>query len=211
MEVFNSKWFSRTWVQQEAVLATDIVFRYKARHLSWKHLTGLARSIRQNSSKLSDRTRRWLSPEGQTCLTSAAIISSMDEWRSSIRQNSHNLQLEDLTYGIRYCQSTDPGDKVFAVLSLVPKKSGDLLFAPDYHLSTVQVHVLLARSSILEFGNPNILKYVKHVPGHVALPSWAPQWSSGDQSGPPAVHSPLGEQTVSTGSGAPPDLSSSVE
>lgn len=56
MEVFNRKWFSRTWLQQEAILATDIVVRYKARHLSWKHLAGLARSIRQNSSKLFDQT-----------------------------------------------------------------------------------------------------------------------------------------------------------
>ena len=82
-----------------------------------------------------------------------------------------------MVFGIRYAQCLDPKDKIFSVLSLAPKEDGSLLFLPDYHLSTTEMELVLAKSSLLGYQSLNALRHVDTLDNEISISSWVPRWS----------------------------------
>jgi hypothetical protein len=76
-------------------------------------------------------------------------------------------------------ESTNPRDKVFALLGIAGSKDiSSLGCKVDYSISVVEVYTNLAKSYIQRDGNLDILSYVQYGPGIPDLPSWVPDWTS---------------------------------
>jgi hypothetical protein len=71
--------------------------------------------------------------------------------------------------------STDPRDKVFAMLALLGKTQ-DVSMAPDYGKSMEQVYREVAHDIITKQSKMDILLAASGVNGRNGLPSWVPDW-----------------------------------
>lgn len=70
-------------------------------------------------------------------------------------------------------KSTDPRDKVFALLAMTPEE----IIAPDYRQSTRKVFLSVARSIMLHHQSLDVLCHYEGTPSQYNLPSWAPDWT----------------------------------
>ena len=195
-KIFSSRWFNRTWVLQEVVLAKSISLQWRKRVIEWNEIQNIARSMNLQNLPTSERSLGLSNLSRQ----SVAISLAMDRWRTERQKNSElystRIQVEDAVYDARHSGCKDPRDKILAVLSLSPKGNGDSLLTPNYRLSLRGTQVLLASSSILAYENLNILRYVKHSGSDILLSSWAPRWSFGETVPVPQEGSFSGEDTT---------------
>jgi hypothetical protein len=72
--------------------------------------------------------------------------------------------------------STDPRDKVFAVLAMTPEGSEETI-APDYRQSTRGVFLSVARFLILHHQSLDVLCHYQGKSSQYNLPLWAPDWT----------------------------------
>ena len=166
-EILRSRWFTRGWVFQEVFYAQSIDWRYGSTTLTWSTIKRLAALLSRPTAIASSP----LSPLSKA----ARMIETLERWRE--RVGLLNLQLEDVVFGTRFAQCLDPRDKIFSVFSLAPKEDGSLLFLPDYRLSTTEVELMLAKSSLLGYQSLNVLRYVDSLDDEISIPSWVPRWS----------------------------------
>jgi hypothetical protein len=75
----------------------------------------------------------------------------------------------------RYCNATDPRDKVYALLGLLPQEMADLIHV-DYTQSVTQVYVNTASLLVKTIGL-TILSAVQGTSSIENLPSWVPDWT----------------------------------
>ena len=163
-DLLHSEWFGRAWVLQEVVYADNIIVFFGKSRIKWKYLVGLANYIQKYPHPLKHDPR---------CLSAARKISYMDKWR---RLDPSRLRIEDVVYVARTSGCQKPVDRIYSVLSLVPRKDGRLLFEPDYGLNNTQVQTEFTKAVIRESLDLNILRYVDHSPHEIILPSWIPRW-----------------------------------
>ena len=76
----------------------------------------------------------------------------------------------------RHCASTDPRDKVYALLPLLPKADRNLKLTPNYGLSLAVVFIDTAIYPIEHWGI-EVLCRVQGQSELVSMPSWIPDWS----------------------------------
>ena len=78
----------------------------------------------------------------------------------------------------RTSESTDPRDKVYALMGIAePQDICSLNLKVDYQLSVAEVFVLLAVSYLQRDGNLDILSYVHYGSNIKELPTWVPDWT----------------------------------
>ncbi|KAI0180994.1 heterokaryon incompatibility protein-domain-containing protein [Hypoxylon sp. FL1284] len=109
-------WWTRAWVTQELVLADDVSVAFGEAEVSWKLF----------ESKLMD------------CWNGITKLIRL----ISLRENRHLWQYKgnigETAHSARYCDATDPRDKVYSLLSLV-KPAQAALLKPNYALTPEEV------------------------------------------------------------------------
>jgi hypothetical protein len=85
-------------------------------------------------------------------------------------------ELTDMLFHTRSCKSTDPRDKVFAVLGLVDPAIYRV--KPDYRITLDQAYKIAARSIITKAQSLDILAASQNPERREGLPSWAPNLNS---------------------------------
>ena len=167
-EIYRRHWFMRIWVLQELAVANTAMVYCGGCCVPWAYFTPAAK-----------------------CLEAAAEVHYWDvRYRFDLNRfffmntfHTHVNQGIPLTLlyvlsATRGHFSTDPRDKVFAVLGLAFDADG-LLLDPDYSKSTFQVYWTLAMGMIVNRGSLEILSH-KEDPwftGIRSLPSWVVDWS----------------------------------
>ncbi|KAK4446163.1 heterokaryon incompatibility protein-domain-containing protein, partial [Podospora aff. communis PSN243] len=96
------------------------------------------------------------------------------------RRTNRYVDLKPLLEHSRYCQATDPRDRVYAFIGLLPRDSYNI--TPDYRRANTIVHVLLdtARAIIEYEDGLGILRHVYRGRDNLGtlLPTWVPDWTS---------------------------------
>jgi len=155
-EFLRCRFFDRVWVLQEIALARLVTVTAGDKTVRWTHddcITKLL-GICRNKNIEPPSALHWL-PASEP---HADILT--------VLQKSRN------------CSSTDPRDKIFAVLGLAHQKYQKSL-PPDYSLTSDEVFMKLAIYLIEE---ERSLAVLKHITGQIdfpdpnTLPSWVPRW-----------------------------------
>lgn len=168
-ELLARPWWGRTWIVQEIWSASDAVLQCGATTIKWKTFQKAmdyseAWDDMGDSVKGTKRQWQWETPRRRYTLaihlTKARVNGST---------------LSSLLWNTWDRASTDPRDKVFAVLALVGEAE-DVSVAPDYGKSMEQVYREVARDIIVKQGQMDILLAASGVDGKDGLPSWVPDW-----------------------------------
>ena len=172
-EQLELPWFTRTWIVQEAAVATDAIHLNGTRSVAWaEFLEAFAYSIQQ--------------PSLMTIITPGKLEYALGLLSAcQAVQQGTGQSLLDLLLQHRNCGASDPRDKVFALCGLACDSGPDSLnVKPDYHRNAAKVYSDVA-ISILKRSSDLALLSVPHPsrPSRVAgLPSWVPDWSVSTQS-----------------------------
>ncbi|KIX97622.1 uncharacterized protein Z520_06400 [Fonsecaea multimorphosa CBS 102226] len=161
-----SSWFSRVWIIQEISLARQARVFSGSASCGWSQLELAARYIDDHSLTMlvdvdPSQVIRLARLKAAASHPGTSVLEILQESRSS--------------------KSTDPRDKIFGLLGLIPSFN---LINPDYNMATHAVHTAFAAKLIETRQSLDILNYTE-IWGDYALPvdlldktpSWAPNWS----------------------------------
>jgi hypothetical protein len=162
---FSRAWFQRLWVFQEVNSSTDVDVVCGDTHISWDAV-GLAATY----------IKRWP--------TLREDISNVDDgfWYNAyiMRSRHHQATISAasmLSQGQNFMTS-DPLDRVYALLGTRPFRNWGSSLQPDYNCSRQSLYFEVAKRCLIDDKDPFLLSYVQHNRG-VDLedfPSWVPQW-----------------------------------
>lgn len=170
-------WFQRAWIVQEVVMGAKVSLYcgYGAQPVEWSLLVKVVETILVNSLT-------WLLGFGLDEVPSALAqgltgIGRIDVLRGA-RQHGVSMLLEDILFNFISFRSTDPKDKIYALLALT-KDGTDAELGFDYTVSTKTLyirssHYLLRHSKSLQILHAAGIGYPRSVDG---LPSWVPDFS----------------------------------
>ncbi|KAI1865321.1 uncharacterized protein JN550_008369 [Neoarthrinium moseri] len=152
-DIVSRRYFTRLWILQEVALARKAVLVCGEDSVPWE-------VVRKETSHL--RRSPILPP---VFFFDYKIYSSPG-------------QLLDLLVLAQSCSATDPRDKVFALLGLLPSgRIGDL--EANYNLTVRQIYIQVALHLAEAVGWPRVLVHAgaDRQGETVALPTWVPDWN----------------------------------
>ena len=170
---FERPWFSRVWIVQEVALASKVLVYCGGWKLSWDDLFEALRiCIHERPGFLEDQHPK----PGRRARAASYALGILRQTYSNpyIHHRYDLLQLLELC---SYAESTEPRDKLFALLSLA-SDAGDPMLDPDYE-SPLEDVMLRYAQVFVERGNAMDLLYragtsKNSLPG---CPSWIPDWT----------------------------------
>ncbi|KAF2647208.1 HET-domain-containing protein [Lophiostoma macrostomum CBS 122681] len=154
-KLLDHPWFTRVWVLQEIKAARHAKVICGQYTVSWREFESAYRYWHGGNTVLNQflsLTRVW----GDEQMDPATIL------------------FQRLCES-RYCGATDPRDKVYALLGLLPQGMADLIHV-DYTKSVTQVYVATASLLVKTIGL-TILSAVQGTSSIDDLPSWVPDWT----------------------------------
>ncbi|RFU32475.1 hypothetical protein B7463_g3877, partial [Scytalidium lignicola] len=168
-KLFVRPWFSRTWVVQEVWKSSNTMLQCGHMTLAWK-IFELSMSYSEawddmgTSIQGTAREKDWVSLKRRYSL--ATHISNKRLLGSN---------LNSLLWNTWDRESSDPLDKVFAILGLVGEQSKGMI-QPDYSKTMGAVYRETAREIIRSQKNLDILLGACGPTRQDGLPSWVPDW-----------------------------------
>ncbi|KAL7898336.1 heterokaryon incompatibility domain-containing protein [Trichoderma sp. TUCIM 5745] len=159
-------YFSRVWIIQELVVSQNKVVLFWGEHsVSWEEYLiatwtfACFKIQKPNRGKPLGNFLHLIGPVIEMAVSNITLISLLDRYRQQ--------------------ESTDPRDKVFALLGIADSQDVSSLGCKvDYNMTAMEVYIALAKSYIQRDGNFDILGYVKHGANVAGLPSWVPDWTN---------------------------------
>lgn len=196
-------WFGRAWVIQEAAVGSNVQIMYGNIFFKWNAFALATRALMQTMLVQPALGMKAVSIPQELIDTiqhikNADVISRFRETRhtpSHLEPSFRLMSLLDALMASSTFLSTDPRDKVFALLGIT-KEGGEGQLVPDYSKTTAEVYcetmqLLLLRHNV---GNAQFhplenagTGFPRHVEG---LPSWVVDWSTENKGQIPI---PLGE------------------
>ncbi|KAI3327944.1 HET-domain-containing protein [Xylariaceae sp. AK1471] len=191
--LFTRVWFKRVWVLQEIALSERAKFICGSLRIDRDRLCAALNAYSAFRDVLTEKvlanTHKSFSQYHEL------ILSNNFHHQGAIMTNMHRLHkvaqfpliaLLRLTcvgsvnlerYGHSNLDSSDPRDKIFALLGLASdredlRKKG---IYPDYKKSCYEVYTSTA-FALLQQGHLSLLSYVQYPRIHTNLPSWVPDW-----------------------------------
>ncbi|KAJ4213412.1 hypothetical protein NW757_014753 [Fusarium falciforme] len=179
-DIANRPWYMRSWVTQEMVLARSALCLYgnatMAISIDLSILAALVNRV-QEQRHHNPRYAQFFDDESNDRQMEG--LRQIDTWRR-LQENRRENQLTavQVMYRTRPTAATDPRDKVYSVLALLPESYRAAL-RPDYSEanSAQDVFKAMARHMVRSGDGMSMLYYAgtrKNLPG---MPSWVPDWS----------------------------------
>lgn len=158
---YSKKWFSRTWVFQEAVLARDCRIQCGQFEMSWLDFT--------EANKAIDRCGF-----GHR-IPDVFMLNLISTLRSLLRRNA-GLRISYLLSVIRTLCVKEPHDKIYALLGLMSSRY-NLSIDPDYSSPLHELYGAIVKTSIIEEQCLTMLSEVEvRRTTYTSMPSWVPDW-----------------------------------
>lgn len=166
MQLEQRPYFSRIWIIQElAVSQNKVVLFWGGHGVSWEEYLIATWTFACLGIQKPNRDR----PLG----------NFLHVIRPAMEMAASNITLISLLDRYRQQESTDPRDKVFALLGIVDSQDVSSLGCKvDCNMTTVEVYTNLAKSYIQRDSNLDILGYVKCGANIAGLPSWTSDWTN---------------------------------
>lgn len=181
--ILSHSWWDRIWVVQELTVSRKAIVHFGRDSFAWSKLSSALDYLARPGGGLG-QVRIQLRHR-----SSAAVAEMRSTWEDSAATVPYTLL--ELLLEFRDRDSTDPRDKVFALLGLVQEPGNAPLPLPDYTLSTESVYRNVVLYHFAAFHNLDIIcaagwnkqvSWMKIARDHVeavALPSWIPDWRKG--------------------------------
>lgn len=162
---FSRPWFQRLWVFQEVNCGPDIVVICGSTCTSWDAVGLTATYIKRWQS-----LRDVIAHVDNTFWYNAYIMRSRHQ-QSTISAASMLSQGQNFV-------TTDPLDRIYALLGTLPLRSWENDLKPDYTRSRRSLYLEVARRCLLNDKDGFFLSHVQHNDGVDIenFPSWVPQW-----------------------------------
>ena len=166
--ILNKPWFMRVWIVQEVVLAAHAQVFCGNQSSSWTALKKTVTWIFENNFG------SWLQglPHAHLAIARISVIQNL--WCQN--QGPTDLSILLFLDLFKYTKSTDPRDKVYALLSLTSDASH---IRPDYTISCEELHISIAVDH-LDSDIPYVLSCNDYTVNNLGLrlPSWIPNWAA---------------------------------
>lgn len=173
--LFSRPWFSRVWVRQEIALPSAVRIHCGDEQCTWDELMRAAATLAyyaddHGAASLQNKTRFLTHATNVSCFQNAIAL---DEVRSATSSGSRYIAFKDLAFHTRDCLSTDPRDKVYAMLPLTDPD--EVPVVADYRKSQFEAYEMvlttLMRSSL------DFLAACQYGISSPQRPSWVPDFS----------------------------------
>jgi hypothetical protein len=174
--LFSRDYWRRVWVIQEVNVAQNIVVHCGPHVMQWSDMIEI-------QGFLCERFRTYLEDLSIKHLDLMDLVQSLlfrgpqSLLADRDPQNSRNLDLFDAMMMHRLKLSTDPRDKVYALVGLTTARD-DPRFVIDYSLSTRQVYLNTADYIISKSQDLDLILMKTRGTAKVDLPTWIPNWAS---------------------------------
>jgi hypothetical protein len=187
MILLRRPYFTRIWIAQEAALSRSLVVTCGDDTISFSDIAlvaGIVISLSEgkNLRNLSNiLTVRALMPNAiQTGTTDPSWLFA----KVTSRKMKVDKDLLSFASLFRSNNSTDPKDKIYALLGLLEEIEGGETYGitPDYNLSVEQAYVQVAEAILKHQRHLDLFGAIQHSSFRLKrkrhdLPSWAPDWS----------------------------------
>ncbi|RSL63260.1 hypothetical protein CEP54_005303 [Fusarium duplospermum] len=190
-KILSRPWWKRVWVLQEAILAKKITLHCGQRQADWTNFQAslflaLSRANRQgvqHSGSLGNRLQDAMTQSGFVTSIQRTFIFFFLQRTSGYTQILPRLSLANLLSLTVEFEATDPRDRFFALLSLLPNESSErLALQPDYTVKTRRLYIRAARHFLETTNRLEVITVrsllVDLLPGELTLPSWVPNWGA---------------------------------
>ncbi|KAI7977208.1 hypothetical protein EIK77_005413 [Talaromyces pinophilus] len=170
--IFTSPWWSRIWVFEEVLVATEpplVICGHS--QITWTDLDQ-ERLRWEIMLDIADPNLRDIHIHG----TQEFMDCAENYYDVPPRERMQNVGLFSLLSATSHRIALDPRDKVFAVLGLVTDGSGDLV-QPDYEQSVSQIYQKATLSILNSEVKFDLLHRVHSTPRRNDLPTWCPDFS----------------------------------
>ncbi|TVY80786.1 Heterokaryon incompatibility protein 6 OR allele [Lachnellula suecica] len=168
-DLLQRPWFSRMWVIQEIAMASKATIFCGSFSTTWGAASKMIQLMRDRGDFV------YLGPPSALSISRIGFMTMMKEQIKT--EGKMELSLPDVLRSTPSFSSTDPRDRIFAMLGLI-RGPDTLDMLPDYSRSNEDVFKDIAiRSFSLEGGGFEMLSLAGGV-SNAALnvPSWAPGW-----------------------------------
>ena len=164
VEFLGSEWFERLWIQQEIRLSPVESILLRGQHviqwISFRNAVYFLQNkmhLRFPTQPFSDRIK---------------IASNVCNYSPG-----PSVSIRTLLQQTKNCKCSDPRDRIFALLSLVPKSMRGFGITPDYTKSVQDVYTDAFKSIVSVRANLDILLAVEMDESTQWTPTWVPDWS----------------------------------
>jgi hypothetical protein len=164
----NNAWWGRSWVIQEVAMSRDILFQCGHVLASWDGVYATA----EHTSAHFVRGSFPLILKVLLMSPKSKIIAK------GFNQLQQHTELLDLLERFRYCEASDPRDKIYALLRLASDVNpGDVNI--DYTLPVQQLYKDIVKLLLSKHQTLDILGAIIQQKSKLQslLPSWVPDWS----------------------------------
>ena len=182
--LFAHPWFNRTWTVQEVVLAKQASVLIRHLIIPWDRLLDAARLLWWVGQQVD--------PLALAHCELMQARQTMRESRSADNEEQKPKELAHLLNQFRFAAATDPRDKLYGLLGIMPRKDA-YISQVDYTLPVVEVYCDFFRSWIKTDQTLEALSFVLNSYGESdtasalsiaeaeEAPSWMPDWSMRSQ------------------------------
>lgn len=192
--LLNQEWFGRVWVIQEVVLAQNLVLRHgSGEQIPWDALAEFGQFLfmPEIEPRLRDSTKNDFGID-KTLYRNVCNLKSMKnlrECRDKLSPTAHGFDLDSVLGIARNFQSTEPHDRIYAMLALTSEETRQEI-GINYSLSLrevvlrVALHEFLNKTTHLSglcFAGMATRNCRSHHFRDLELPSWCPDWFSNPQ------------------------------
>ncbi|KAK5653044.1 hypothetical protein OQA88_9330 [Cercophora sp. LCS_1] len=174
--LYSRPWFTRVWVIQELLMAKEAIFLYGLRNISADVLLYPAYAAKANVEVAEYLGLTEMAPNSPMRISSN--VASL--YFVAKGKGSRNFELLTLLDNARYSASTDPRDRVFALVGLTHDTPQDII---SYDLTEREVIINLQISALQGGSFLDALARVDVSTldtGRSGLPSWVPNWTRPD-------------------------------
>jgi Heterokaryon incompatibility protein (HET) len=172
--LLNQPWWTRVWCLQEVAVAnSDPVILCGHKSVPWSAYTTISAKKLEIGVRMDWRT--------QLCLQEFERRRDFVNARDQFQKKHSTMSLSFLLRNAMTMRSTDPRDKVYALLGIAREEDRQALI-PDYDRPVDQVLIDTMTYVMLNEGGPNILSFVKSPNSllekqSATLPSWVSSWT----------------------------------
>ena len=159
LEMFKATWFTRIWTLQEIAYARKITIIFGTREVEWDKAMEWVNCYEQRSYNACNTEVEDVVSFG------IAMTSIMCSWRSRVQSRLFKLPLSECINSSQRCDSSDPKDKIFALLSIARDVSEH--FEIDYNWSEAEICRRLTQHTIAQSNRLDILRCIgtRRTPG----------------------------------------------
>lgn len=179
MDIYERKWWERTWILQEVGLSKDVIVHCGYYEMAWDLLESFQKFAGYLMMETPELLFDTVGSEGMQMIDIEKLPLAVLNLRDDL-EDSYESRLHILLDNTKTHKATDPRDKIYGILGLTSDfRSGGIF--PRYEHPVQDVFLEVLKAHFEKYDSLDILDqcYLAHTVG-MGLPSWIPNWAVPD-------------------------------